>query len=120
MSSFTFKCSKCDKVHEGIPSFNLKAPVYYYSIPSEERESRTKLTSDTCIIDNEYFFAKGFLIIPVLNLDEPLSFTPWVSLSESNFNKFQESLDIEDASKYGSIIVLPKNRTTVISNNQLT
>ena len=103
MSSFTFKCSKCDQIHEGIPSFNLEAPVYYYSIPSEEREFRTKLTSDTCVIDDEYFFAKGFLIIPVLGLDESLSFTPWVSLSESNFAKFQEFLDIEDASKYGSM-----------------
>jgi hypothetical protein len=102
-NQFSFKCTKCDEIHSGIPSFSFDAPQYFYGISEEEREKRVFLTSDTCVIDEEYFFAKGFLEIPVLNLGETLSFTTWVSLSESNFMIFQESLDEKDASKYGSM-----------------
>ena len=104
MESFSFTCSMCDKIHEGIPSFSFDAPIYYYSIPEEERVVRTELTSDTCVIDGNQFFAKGFLEIPVHGLDETLSFTPWVSLSETNFRKFQDSKSVKDASKYGSMV----------------
>jgi hypothetical protein len=102
-NSFAFKCSKCDKIHTGIPSFDFEAPAYYYDIPENELEKRVFLTSDTCVIDDEYFFAKGFLEVPITGIDETLSFTPWVSLSESNFLKFQESLSEVDAAKYGSM-----------------
>ncbi len=103
MRTFSFKCSQCNKIHEGIPSFNLEAPLYYYAIPENERDERTSLTSETCIIDEEDFFAKGFLEIPVLGLEESLTFTPWVSLSKSNFLKFKESLGVEDAAQYGEM-----------------
>lgn len=98
--SFSFQCSKCDAIHEGVPSFSFDAPALYYDIPEIERENRTFLTSDACVIDDEYFFAKGLLELPVDGLEETLTFTPWVSLSEVNFLKFQESLDIADASQY--------------------
>lgn len=103
MELFSFICSQCDKVHEGIPSFDLNAPVYYYYIPIEEREARAQLTSDTCEIDGEHFFAKGFLEIPIHGLEETLSFTPWVSLSDVNFKKFQESRKVANASEFGSM-----------------
>jgi len=98
--SFSFQCSKCNEIHEGVPSFSFDAPALYYDIPETDRENRTFLTSDACVIDNEYFFAKGFLELPVDGLEETLTFTPWVSLSEDNFFKFQESLDIADALQY--------------------
>lgn len=104
MEPFSFTCSKCDKIHQGIPSFSFDAPVYYYSIPAGEREARTELTSDTCVIDGNQFFAKGFLEIPVHGLEDTLSFTPWVSLSEVNFKRFQESQKVKDASTYGSMV----------------
>jgi len=98
--SFSFQCFKCNEIHEGVPSFNFEAPALYYDIPETERENRTFLTSDACVIDDEYFFAKGFLLLPVAGLEETLTFTPWVSLSEDNFLKFQESLDIAHALQY--------------------
>ncbi len=98
MLPFSFKCSKCDKIHEGIPSFNFAAPLHYYAINKEERSERTFLTSDTCVIDDDAFYGKGFFEIPINGLEEVLSFSAWVSLSEANFLIFQDLWEISDAS----------------------
>lgn len=97
---FSFQCSKCNVLHEGVPSFSFDAPELYYDIPEGERDNRVFLTSDSCVIDDEYYFAKGVLELSVDGLNETLTFTAWVSLSESNFHKFQESLEVENASEY--------------------
>jgi hypothetical protein len=51
------------------------------------------LTSDTCVIDDEHFFVRGCLEIPVHGSDDPFVWGVWVSLSEPNFFRFQELLD---------------------------
>ena len=70
---FRFKCSSCDEWHEGMPAFAAAAPHYFYSIPPEERDARCDLTPDTCIVDDEFFFVRGSLDIPVAGADEPFS-----------------------------------------------
>lgn len=53
------------------------------------------LTTDTCVIDDENFFIRACLEFPVIGFFEKFSFGSWVSLSEENFNKFEELYDIE-------------------------
>ena len=53
------------------------------------------LTSDTCVIDDEHLFVRGCLEIPVHGSDDPFVWGVWVSLSEPNFFRFQELLDVE-------------------------
>lgn len=93
---FEFKCSHCDKTHKGIPSLVSDAPDYFYSIPEKEREERVQLNSDTCIVDDEHFFVRGCLEIPVHGFDEPFSFGAWISLSQANFIKFEELFNISE------------------------
>jgi len=78
---------------ECIPSFGTYAPNYYFSIPNEEIERRTFLTSDTCVIDDEHFFVRGCLEIPVIGYTDILSFGAWVSLCRENFEKFENLYD---------------------------
>jgi hypothetical protein len=59
------------------------------------------LTSDTCVIDDEHFFVRGCLEIPVHGSDDPFVWGVWVSLSEPNFFRFQELLDVELRSQHG-------------------
>ncbi|WOK04541.1 DUF2199 domain-containing protein [Imperialibacter roseus] len=93
ISTFEFKCSCCDEIHVGIPSLGSKAPNYYFSIPEEEIEERVFLTSDTCVIDDEHFFIRGCLELPLIGRDDFFSFGAWVSLSEENFEKFESLFD---------------------------
>ena len=96
LDEFEFKCSTCDEIHKGIPSFGTKAPNYYYSIPKNEISERVFLTTDTCVIDNENFFVRGCLEFPVIGYLEKFSFGAWVSLSEENFYRFEELYDKEN------------------------
>ena len=81
-----FNCKTCGQFHAELPMcLGASAPELYSRIPESERDTRVDLTSDQCVIDEEYFFVLGRIIIPVIGQDEPFVWLCWVSLSESNF-----------------------------------
>jgi len=96
LNQFKFKCSSCDEIHVGIPSLGSKAPIQYFTIPEIETKERVFLTSDTCVIDDELFFVKGCLELPVIGYSENFSFGAWVSLSEKNFTKFENLFERDE------------------------
>jgi hypothetical protein len=98
---FRFKCAACEEWHEGMPSFGAVAPLYYYAIPEAEREERCHLTSDTCIVDDEFFFVRGCIEIPVIGESEPYVWGAWVSLSSTSFDEFVSCFDKPDRSEFG-------------------
>jgi hypothetical protein len=92
---FRFHCSQCGQWHEGLPSPGWLYPIEYFDVPPEEREQRTELTSDTCIIDDKWFFIRACLEIPVQEGDEPLVYGVWVSVSEVSFELFERTYEQE-------------------------
>lgn len=98
---FRFKCASCDEWHEGMPAFGAHAPLYFYAIPTEERDTRCALTSDTCIVDQEFFFVRGNIEIHVHNAAEPFSWGVWVSLSKAHFDQFLQYFDEPKRSHIG-------------------
>jgi hypothetical protein len=76
-----------------MPTFAADGPLYYYSIPLDERDARCTLTTDTCVIDDKYFFVRGCLELPVLGADEAFVWGVWVSLSKTNFDRFNACFD---------------------------
>jgi hypothetical protein len=85
---FSFKCSSCGEMHEGMPSFGADAPLSYYAVPEAERETRCSLGTDDCVIDQTKFFVRGCIEIAVEGEDEPFSWGVWVSLSETSFHEW--------------------------------
>jgi hypothetical protein len=85
---FRFKCTSCDEWHEGMPTFVADAPLYFYSVPADERDRRCCLTSDTCVVDRQHFFIRGCLELPVHGAEENFIWGVWISLSEANFEWF--------------------------------
>ncbi len=82
-----YKCVCCGVVYDELPlCFGFDFPEHYYSIPPEEREKRIELKESLCVVDEQHFFHRGRLIIPILNHPEPLIFNVWTSISEANFN----------------------------------
>jgi hypothetical protein len=90
---FGFECVTCGTYHVGMPSFGWDYPVQYLLIPEPERERRIDLSSDTCVIDDKWFFVRGCLEIPVHEQDEPLSWGVWCSLSKETFLRYGEIFD---------------------------
>jgi hypothetical protein len=84
-----------------MPTFGFEFPIHYMDVPESERDERVFLTSDTCVIDDEHFFVRGCLEIPVVGCAEPFIWGVWVSLSEENFFHFQELLNVDKRSHHG-------------------
>ena len=92
-----YTCSCCGEYHDELPkSYGTVAPVYYDFVPSAERDKRFELDDDLCIMDNEHFFIRGCIEIPIIGTDEDLIWGVWVSLSEGNFNTTNEFWDKQD------------------------
>lgn len=98
---FSFKCTVCGEIHEGMPSFGAHPPLSYYEVPRAERATRCDLGSDDCVIDERMFFVLGCLEIPVIGEPEPFSWGVWVSLSEASFTQWVASYELKDRSHIG-------------------
>ena len=85
MKEFQFKCSCCDEVHKGIPSFGWDYPIQLLDVPENERSSRVDMGSDDCVIDEKWFYIRGCIEIPVHGYSDPFIWGAWVSLSKQNF-----------------------------------
>ena len=98
---FSYKCSCCDKIHYGLPDVTYSAPAYYFMIPEEEREERVALDTDLCIMDEEHFFVRCVLEIPILGQEQPFGFGIWSTLSEENFELYKDTFHDDVQSHLG-------------------
>jgi len=96
-----FLCSRCGKVHSGPPTFGFTFPIAYLDVPEPERTKRVSLTEDTCVINDERFFVRGCLEIPVHGACDPFIWGVWVSVSEDAFHQFQDLLGVDLRSQHG-------------------
>jgi len=101
MDTFRFQCKGCDQWHDGMPTFGAFAPDYYFSIPENERDNRCELTSDTCIVDDKFFFIRGCVEIPVIGTQEKFIWGLWVSISKDNFLILMDHYEDDDRAKFG-------------------
>lgn len=87
----SYRCSCCGNEYENLPlTFGTEYPAYYYTVPEEERESRVEKTESLCVIDEEHFFVRGRLTIPIIDHEEDFIFNVWTTLSEENFIRTNE------------------------------
>jgi hypothetical protein len=94
----SYRCSTCGSVHEDLPDIGMDKPDQWWGVPEEERGRRIELTSDTCIIDDEDFFIRGVIEIPVHDYPERFGLGVWVSQKRENFYTY---LDNYDSSEIG-------------------
>jgi hypothetical protein len=82
---FGWVCRTCGIERENPPiCFGADAP-WRALVPPEEFSARVKLSSDQCVVDEQQFFIRGHIEIPIHKHPEPLSFSVWSSLSEESF-----------------------------------
>jgi len=87
----TYTCSRCGETHRGLPmSYGATAPALWFMIPPAERAARAELSSDQCIIDDEYYFLLGGIYVPVRDSDKQFVWLAWVSLGAENFVRAAE------------------------------
>lgn len=98
LANLRWKCGSCEEWHSGpMLDVGFDRPYYWSAqrqagtrwaiLPSGELEMACSsfLDLDFCAIDNEYFFIRGVLPIPIRGSAEDFCWGVWGSLSLSNF-----------------------------------
>ncbi len=81
----SWKCNTCGIEHDNIPlCFGIEAP-WSDIVPENEFAQRVDLSPDVCVVDEEIFFVRGHIQIPIYDYPSPLAFSVWASLSEESF-----------------------------------
>lgn len=88
-----YLCSVCGKIHEDLPDIGADRPDQWWTIPEAERAQRIRLTSDTCVIDDEDYLIRGVIEIPILDHAERFGFGVWVSQKQENFQTYLNNFD---------------------------
>lgn len=99
--TFEFRCNCCGEIHRGSPSFAYAKPAAYFSVPENERETSIRIDSDTCVIEDEEYYIRAVLEIPIVGVDEPFMWGVWVSQSRESFERYMATYD-DDQSEDGS------------------
>ena len=92
----TYTCSCCGEVHGDLPDLSYDRPSYASDVPDDEFDERVKLNEDLCVVDDEHYFIRGVLKIPIHENDQDLGFGVWVSQKEENFETYLENYDTAD------------------------
>lgn len=87
LADLRWKCGSCDEWHFGpCLDFGYNAPFYWCKEYSTERTSGNFLSEEYCAIQDEHFFARGIIQLPIIGSAENLCWGVWGSVSRANFN----------------------------------
>lgn len=89
-----FYCSCCGQWHDELPlDIGYEMPDLVYSIAEADRSERVEQNADFCVVDNQYYFVRGIIELPICETDETFCWGVWVSLSERNFKQMISLVD---------------------------
>lgn len=92
----TYTCSCCGKVHDDLPDLSFDRPGCAADVPEEEMDARVKLNEDLCVVDNEHYFIRGVIKIPIHGYEQDLGFGVWVSQKKESFETYLNNYDTPD------------------------
>ncbi len=67
----------------------------------EQRKAIAKKSDDLCSINDEGFFVRGVIELPIIGHDRYFGLGVWVSLKKENFYRYVELFDSKDPSGNG-------------------
>ena len=105
-----FICKKCGERHEGIPDLGYALPLPIAELSADERAQRAKISDDFCTLDEENFFVRGVLELPIIGQADRFGLGVWSSLRRINFQRYVETFEDKDQSKLGSFFGWFSNR----------
>jgi hypothetical protein len=87
----SWRCSTCGETHEDVPlSFAAGFPDNYANLTADAREERCLISSDQCVIDENQYYIRGCLEIPIQGTDEIFLWGVWALLSAEDFLEISE------------------------------
>jgi hypothetical protein len=117
--SDTTICRDCGTPLPEVPlCYGAEAPWRALGVTENEFEKRVDLTRDQCVVDEQHFFVRGHIQIPIIGSDDVFSWSVWCSLSEQSFlyasDRWFEPARVNDPPYFGwlmtSLPVYPETR----------
>ena len=109
LDTLRWKCGSCDEWHTGpCLDFGFSEPASWNGaddpatrwsiLPSGilEKPSKTFLDEDFCAVNDEHFFVRGLIHLPIIGTMETLCWGVWGSLSRINFETLLKMDDDEN------------------------
>jgi hypothetical protein len=92
----SWHCSTCGETHGDFPlSFAADFPDNYANLGDADRAARTIIGSDQCVIDEEQFYLRGCLEIPIQGSDEIFMWGLWALLKPADYAGISDSWEEE-------------------------
>ena len=86
-----FVCSVCGELHaERMLDIRLTLPEPIFSLDEEARAARAWLADDFAVLDEERFFVRGLLELPIPELETRFAYGTWVEVSSGEFGRLLE------------------------------
>jgi len=87
-----WSCKTCGQTHDSIPlSFAADYPDNYANMSDDQRDLRAIIGSDQCVIDEEQFYIRGCLEIPLHGQEEPFLWGLWASLWKADYDHISDT-----------------------------
>jgi hypothetical protein len=83
-----YRCPTCTDRHDGFPALAYAMPDVIFSLPVAERDARAVVSSDLCILDDERYFIRCVMSVPVQGCDDTIEFGPWVEVESQDFGRY--------------------------------
>lgn len=81
--------------------FAADFPDTYANLSRDDRDNRALISSDQCIIDQEQFYLRGCLELPIVNSNHIFLWGAWARVHEKDFDQIHEFW--ETAGREGAI-----------------
>jgi hypothetical protein len=81
----------------GEPSLAFAVPDYLSGIPQDQHKSRVRCSEDLCAVDDEFFFARVSLEIPIVGASAPFLWGIRATLSRRSFDDYTERFERREA-----------------------
>lgn len=103
-----YTCRSCGLEHRGLPDIGVDRPIYCPDdLAARENDQvgedeRTFLTTDFCVLDDEFFFIRVVLELPILGAPgELFGLGLWSSVSRKSFGEYAEVFAGESQAQAG-------------------
>jgi hypothetical protein len=83
-----FTCRCCAKREQGPRALIKLTPDAIHAVPERDRARRAKTSPDLAVLDNERFFIRGVLLLPVREADPAFEFGVWAEVSKVDFKTY--------------------------------
>jgi hypothetical protein len=82
------RCPTCTDRHDGFPALAYAMPDVIFALSAAERDARAVVSSDLCILDDERYFIRCVMTVPVMECDDTIEYGPWVEVDGSDFARY--------------------------------